>query len=146
MKSQHETLVALEDKCRKMAQVIKEKKRKRQELRLKEIKESQKVEGETEEQQVVFKPPKEYTRKDLENLELKLQIAEADKLKEERKHKEVIKAQEVELKNLQVELQNVTQHVKEKDQEYRLNELKIKELRRQLPQKILKPLDLKAQA
>jgi hypothetical protein len=31
--------------------------------------------------------------------------------------------------------------VKEKDQEYRLNELKIKELRRQLPARILKPID-----
>ena len=33
MKLQHETLVALEDKCRKMAVVIKEKKKKRQEFR-----------------------------------------------------------------------------------------------------------------
>ena len=33
--------------------------------------------------------------------------------------------------------------VKEKDQEYRLNELKIKELRRQLPAKVLKPIDEK---
>ena len=29
MKTQHETLVALDDKCRKMAQIIKEKKMKR---------------------------------------------------------------------------------------------------------------------
>ena len=34
--------------------------------------------------------------------------------------------------------------VKERDQEYRLNELKIKELRRQLPAKVLKPIDSKA--
>lgn len=33
MKTQHETLVALEDKCRKMAVNIKEKKKRRQELR-----------------------------------------------------------------------------------------------------------------
>jgi len=44
MKGQHETLVALEDKCRKMAIVIKEKKRKRQELRIKEIKDNQNLE------------------------------------------------------------------------------------------------------
>ena len=31
--------------------------------------------------------------------------------------------------------------IKEKDQEYRLNELKIRELRRQLPAKVLKPLE-----
>jgi hypothetical protein len=33
--------------------------------------------------------------------------------------------------------------VKEKDQEYRLNELKIKELKRQLPSKALKPMERK---
>ena len=45
------------------------------------------------------------------------------------------------MKLLQDELAEVTKHVKEKDQEYRLNELKIKELRRQLPSKVLKPID-----
>lgn len=33
MKTQHEQLVALEEKCRKMAIVIKEKKKRRQEMR-----------------------------------------------------------------------------------------------------------------
>ena len=33
MKTQHETLVALDDKCRKMAQIIKEKKIKRQQAK-----------------------------------------------------------------------------------------------------------------
>lgn len=33
--------------------------------------------------------------------------------------------------------------IKEREQEYRINELKIKELRRQLPAKVLKPLDAK---
>lgn len=36
--------------------------------------------------------------------------------------------------------------IKEKDQEYRLNELKIRELRRQLPAKVLKPLENNQQA
>ena len=41
-----------------------------------------------------------------------------------------MKGQEESIKALQAELAEVTQQVKEKDQEYRLNELKIKELRR----------------
>jgi hypothetical protein len=37
----------------------------------------------------------------------------------------------------------VNLQIKEKDQEYRLNELKIRELRRQVPARVLKPLDAK---
>lgn len=98
MKSQHETLVALEDKCRKMAITIKEKKRKRQELRIKEIKDNQKPEGDNQDGEPEVQ--KEFTRKDLENLELKLQMAEAEKLREEKKHKEMVRTQEAELKTL----------------------------------------------
>ena len=36
--------------------------------------------------------------------------------------------------------------IKERDQEFRINELKIKELRRQLPAKALKPLEQKYKA
>jgi len=36
MKVQHETLIALEEKCRKMALIIKDKKRKRQEVKEKQ--------------------------------------------------------------------------------------------------------------
>jgi hypothetical protein len=45
MKTQHEQLVQLEDKCRKMALVIKEKKKRRQELRDEQNKD--KVDGHT---------------------------------------------------------------------------------------------------
>lgn len=48
------------------------------------------------------------------------------------------------MKALQAELNQLNAQVKERDQEYRLNELKIKELRRQLPAKVLKPIDSKA--
>ena len=48
------------------------------------------------------------------------------------------------MKALQSELNQLNTQVKERDQEYRLNELKIKELRRQLPAKVLKPIDSKA--
>lgn len=33
--------------------------------------------------------------------------------------------------------------IKEKDSEYRINEMKIRELRRQVPARVLKPLDQK---
>lgn len=45
MKAQHEKLVALEDKCRKMAVVIKEKKKRRNEL--KELKKETEVKAVT---------------------------------------------------------------------------------------------------
>ena len=50
-------------------------------------------------------------------------------------------AQEAQVKSLQHELNLLNLQIKEKDQEYRLNELKMKELRRQLPARILKPID-----
>ena len=43
---------------------------------------------------------------------------------------------------MQNELNILNLQIKEKDQEYRLNELKIRELRRQLPAKVLKPLEV----
>ena len=129
MKAQHEQLVALEDKCRKMALVIKEKKKKRQEVR--------------EQQNFKEMTKNKYTKDDLANLEKELKFAEQEKLLEEKKLKDAVKHQELHVRALQTELANVTQQVKEKDQEYRLNELKIKELRRQLPAKVLKPIDQK---
>lgn len=62
---------------------------------------------------------------------------------EEKKLKSQIQQQESTVKQLQHELNLLNLQIKEKDQEYRLNELKIKELRRQLPTRVLKPLDAK---
>jgi len=132
MKVQHETLVALEEKCRKMALVIKEKKKKRQEFR--------------EKQQNLEHLSQMHTKDDLMQLENELRMAEQEKLIEEKKLKERVKGQEESIRALQSELAEVSQQVKEKDQEYRLNELKIKELRRQIPAKVLKPIDQRTQA
>ena len=127
MKIQHETLIMLEEKCRKMALVIKEKKKKRQDMKkMENLQNSQ---------------TKIYTKEDLRKLEEELKQAEQEKVQEEKKLKDQVKVQDSQIKQLQIELSMLTQQVKEKDQEYRLNELKIKELRRQLPSKVLKPID-----
>ena len=63
---------------------------------------------------------------------------------EEKRLKAQVGQQEGQVKALQAELNQLNAQVKERDQEYRLNELKIKELRRQLPAKVLKPIDSKA--
>lgn len=91
---QHETLVALEEKCRKMALVIKEKKKKRQEFREKQMNAEQ--------------VSQIYTRDDLLKLEEELKMAEAEKLMEEKKLKEQVKGQEESIKALQSELADVT--------------------------------------
>jgi hypothetical protein len=63
MKTQHESLVALEDKCRKMALIIKDKKKRRQELR---------------DQQNVQEAglDRQFTKEDLAKLDLDLKKAE----------------------------------------------------------------------
>ena len=65
-------MVQLEDNCRKMAQVIKDKKKKRQEYKEEEAK----------------KLSAPVTLKDLESLEVNLSSAEQGKLIEEKKLKE----------------------------------------------------------
>ena len=80
MKTQHETLVALDDKCRKMAQIIKEKKIKRQQTNNKQ-----------NAQDIMNKA---YTKEDLANLESQLKLAETDKIIEEKRLKEQLKLQD----------------------------------------------------
>jgi chromosome segregation ATPase len=83
----------------------------------------------------------EYTQEELEKLQYQLKEAENEKVVEEKKLKAQIQQQEQQIKALQNELNILNLQIKEKDQEYRLNELKIRELRRQLPAKVLKPLE-----
>jgi len=45
------------------------------------------------------------------------------------------------VKTLQSELDDLNGQLKEKELQFRSNEIKIKEMRRQLPAKVLKPLD-----
>ena len=82
-----------------------------------------------------------YTKADLERLQEQLNQAEIDKADEEKRLKNQMIKQENLMKALQSDLDGLDQQLKEKDQEYRSNETKIKEMRRQLPAKVLKPLD-----
>ena len=66
----------------------------------------------------------------MEKLQYQLKEAENEKIVEEKKLKAQIQQQEHQIKALQNELNILNLQIKEKDQEYRLNELKIRELRR----------------
>ena len=66
----------------------------------------------------------------MEKLQYQLKEAENEKIVEEKKLKAQIQQQEQQIKALQNELNILNLQIKEKDQEYRLNELKIRELRR----------------
>ncbi len=83
MKIQHETLVGLEERCRKMVQLIKEKKKERQKVR--EDMETGATTGGT--------GPK-YTQEELEKLQYQLKEAENEKVIEEKKLKAQIQQQE----------------------------------------------------
>jgi len=74
---------------------------------------------------------------------MQIKEAEQEKVVEEKKYKSQITQQDQNIKQLQHDLTLVNLQIKEKDQEYRLNELKIRELRRQVPARVLKPLDAK---
>ena len=64
-----------------------------------------------------------------------------DKVAKEREYKREIAKQEQQIQQLKYELKKIEIESKEKDQEYRLNELKIRELRRQIPHRTVKPVD-----
>ena len=66
-----------------------------------------------------------------------------DKVAEEKRLKAQLSLQENQVKTLQDDLDGLNQQLKDKEHEHRGNEVKIKELRRQLPAKVLKPLDQK---
>ena len=84
-----------------------------------------------------------YTKADLERLQEQLRQAELDKLTEEKRLKNQLARQENQVKELQSELDGLNGQLKEKEQQFRTNEIKIRDMRRQLPAKVLKPLDQK---
>lgn len=84
-----------------------------------------------------------YTKADLEKLQLQLRQAVLDKNVEEKRLKAQLMTQESQRKSLQTDLDGLNIQLKDKEQHYRSNEHKIKDMRRQLPAKVLKPLDQK---
>jgi hypothetical protein len=65
---------------------------------------------------------------------------EYQKRQEEKKYEKLIKQVEGKIKTVEHDREIWLIKLKEKEQEYRLNELRIKELKRQVPHKALKPL------
>lgn len=86
---------------------------------------------------------KEITEEDLKELQDQVKFIESEKATEEKRLNSEIAKNEKKISTLKHEHDLVTLQVKEKDQEFRINELKIRELKRQLPQKIRKMLEEK---
>ena len=65
---------------------------------------------------------------------------EQDKLISERKYKSAMQKLDSQMKGLAREMEILHVRLKEKDQEVKLNDIKIKELKKQVPNTKLKPL------
>lgn len=109
MKEQHEAYINLEEKCRKLQGIINNK---RAGLSL----------GTTE---VI-------TEGDVQALEDEIKILELSQSEEKKKYKQMIATQENKLKELTGQIDALGLELKQKDQECRLNALKISELKRQI--------------
>ena len=143
MKTQHESLVSMEDRCRKMRLLIKDKRNGKSTSNL--PKGGRSNSRANSRQKPTNPDDMNYTQEDLAKLQEQLKQAETEKLAEEKKLKLQVLLHENKVQELQGELNGLNLQVKQRDHEYRLNEMKIKELRRQLPSKVLKPLDQKFQ-
>ena len=119
---QHEKCVDLEEKCRKLYDFIKKTKE-----------EEKKNDGEMIQEE-------EITENDKQRLEEKIKKTEEIKNEEEGKIKNKIKASETQIREGNHHLAMLKIKLKEKDQECRLNLLKIKELRKAMKHNQLKPL------
>ena len=125
-RAQHEKCVDLEDKCRKLYDMIKKKKSEEEELK-------KKYDGEVPQ-------GKEITETDIQKLEEKIKQTEQMKIDEENKIKKRIKDIETQVREGKHNLEMMKIKLKEKDQECRLSLLKIKELRKAMKHNQLKPL------
>jgi len=109
MKEQHESLITLEEKCRKLQTLVYEKKAGLS---------NSSSEAKTED--------------DIKNLENEIKELEKTESAEKAKYKQMITTQENKIKELSLQIETLNLELKQKDQECRLNTLKINELKRQL--------------
>ncbi len=119
MKDQHETLIRLEERCRKLQTLIAEKK----------AGAAHGSPGET----------KARTQADVEALQAEIREAERNYNEDKKKYKQLIATQENRVKDLSLQLEGLQLELKQKDQESRMNTLKINELKRQLRISAMKP-------
>lgn len=116
MKEQHEALITLEEKCRKLQTLVYEKKAGLS---------SNSAEAKTED--------------DVRVLEAEIKELERTQMEEKKKYKQMITTQENKIKELSLQIETLNLELKQKDQECRLNTLKINELKRQLRMGAMKP-------
>eukprot|EP00744_Colponema_vietnamica_P001630 GILI01002681.1.p1 GENE.GILI01002681.1~~GILI01002681.1.p1 ORF type:complete len:457 (+),score=130.11 GILI01002681.1:573-1943(+) len=119
LKQQHEQLVNLEEKCRKLQQLLSAKKKPEED-----------------------EPKPQVSESDIKDLEWKMKVLSEAKKMEEKKYKLKMQQAQLQVKELQLQVEALSIQLKEKDQECRLNALKIKELNRTIRHNMLKPLDL----
>jgi ethanolamine utilization protein EutQ (cupin superfamily) len=118
MREQHEAYISLEEKCRKLQGLINEKRA-----------------------GIVPNTGKNVTEEDIAKLEESVKELEKTQLEEKRKYKNMITTQENKIKELNAQLDTLNLELKQKDQECRLNALKISELKRQIRLGAVKPGD-----
>ena len=109
MKEQHEAYITLEEKCRKLESSINIKKA-----------------------GLSSNPTEAITENDIQSLEEEIKSLEQAQNEEKRKYKQMISTQENKLKELTSQVDALTFQLKQKDQECRMNALKINELKRHI--------------
>jgi len=123
MKTQHSQTIEMEQKCRKIEYAIKHKN-------------DRKSQSEDENGTVLTKEQAQQRLAEVEELE-------HQKKQEEKKFQKLIRQVEAKITQVDYDKNIWSIKLKEKEQEFRLNELRIKELKRQVPHKALKPLNNK---
>lgn len=118
LKDQHERCVLLEEKTRKLHALVKNKKGESDEPKLPEV-----------------------TEQDIQELRTKMEETERKKKEEEGRLKARIRELEAQVREARHNVDVYNVRLKEKDQECRLNALKIKELKRAVRHNQLRPLE-----
>jgi hypothetical protein len=118
VKDEHQQLVLLEEKCRKVSTFLRDHNR------------GMEAEG----------PAREFDDKEILELEIEIENLEKKRVDDEIALLERARKQKAESDQAEEEYNEVAVKLKEKDQECRLNELKIRQLRRGIPHKTLRPL------
>ena len=108
LKEQHEAYIKIDEKCRRLQKLIDENKS-------------------------GLSPNKdeEVTDEDIKTVEEEIKMLEQTQIEEKQKYKQMIKIQEESIKELTTQLDALNLELKQKDQQCRLNALKINELKRQ---------------
>jgi len=118
VKDEHSQIVIMEEKCRKVSQLLRDHNR-----------------GAMDTQQ-----PQQINENDIEQLQREIKTLEKQKVVDEATFKEQVRQIKSTNEKEDHERNLIMIKVKEKEQEGRLNELKIKQLARKIPHKTLRPL------